>query len=101
MLHLVNYSFSGPGEAKRCLGRLGEEDHLLFIGNGVFSVIQASVSAGEIEAGMHRISIFALRPDLAARGIPAETLLPGVQLVDYSGFVELAALHGPVHSWFK
>jgi tRNA 2-thiouridine synthesizing protein B len=101
MLHLVNYSFSGPAEASRCLARMGESDRLLFIGDGVFSVIAASVSSAQIESRLDRIRVFALRPDLAARGIGVDLLLPGVQIVDYSGFVRLAADYGPVQSWFK
>lgn len=101
MLHLVNYSFSDPGEASRCLSRLGDGDRLLFLGNGVFSVIRTSVSAAEIAAQSNRIEIFALRNDLAVRGIAADTLVSAVRLVDYSGFVRLARDHGPVQSWFK
>lgn len=101
MLHLVNYSFSGPVEADRCIARLGDQDHLLFIGNGVISSVMASAAAVEIQSAIQRISIFALAPDLAVRGIPLDALVPGVQTVDYSGFVELAAEHGPVHSWFR
>ncbi|MCI0654858.1 MAG: sulfurtransferase complex subunit TusB [Methylococcaceae bacterium] len=101
MLHLVNYSFSGLGEAERCLARMDKGDVLLFIANGVFSVVRASASAGAIEAKLDRIRVFALMPDLAARGIPVDALLPGLRTVDYSGFVGLAIEHGPVHSWFK
>lgn len=101
MLHLVNYSFSGPGEARRCLARLGAGDVLLFIANGVFSVVTTSVCAGEIESEIGRIRVFALMPDLAARGISVDSLLSGVTTVDYSGFVQLAVEHGPVHSWFR
>ncbi|MGH8549481.1 MAG: sulfurtransferase complex subunit TusB [Methylococcales bacterium] len=101
MLHLVNYSFSGPDDAKRCLARMGEADRLLLIGNGVFSAIKASDACGQIESSLHRIRVFALSPDLSARGIPDDALVSGVQVVDYSGFVRLAAEHGPVHSWFK
>jgi tRNA 2-thiouridine synthesizing protein B len=50
---------------------------------------------------MDQIKVFALTPDLAVRGISIETLLAGIEPVDYSGFVELAANHGPVHSWFS
>ncbi|MGH8498397.1 MAG: sulfurtransferase complex subunit TusB [Methylococcales bacterium] len=101
MLHLVNYSFSALAEAERCLARLDEGDMLLFIANGVFSVVRSSASAGAIETKMDRIRVLALMPDLAARGIPVDALLAGVRTVDYPGFVGLAVEHGPVHSWFK
>jgi tRNA 2-thiouridine synthesizing protein B len=101
MLHLINFPFSGPVDASNCLARLSEQDRLLFIGNGVFSVVKASPAAHELQSAMQRIRIFALMPDLEVRGISIDTLLPDVRTVDYLGFVELAAEHGPVQSWFR
>lgn len=101
MLHLINYPFSGSEEARRCLARLGDHDILLFIENGVYSVMKTSASAVEIESWIHHDGIFALTPDLAARGISIDCLLTDIKTVDYSGFVRLAANHNPVQSWFK
>ena len=67
MLHLINFSFAGPLEAKRCLARLDADDRLLFLGNGVFSPIKRSVSAAEIQSSLDRIRVFALLPDLEIR----------------------------------
>ncbi|MGH8475599.1 MAG: sulfurtransferase complex subunit TusB [Methylococcales bacterium] len=101
MLHLINFSFSGLGEAQRCLARINSEDVLLFIANGVFSIAGNSDVTRIIEANLDRVRVFVLSPDLEARGIPLDSLPTGIQTVDYAGFVELAVQHGPVHSWFK
>lgn len=101
MLHIVNYSFSEIDEAKRLLARLGEQDILLFIESGVFSLVKTSISAGEIESRIHQSEGFALSSDLAARGITVNSMLSGIRIVDYSGFVRLAVEHGPVQSWFR
>ena len=38
-------------------------------------------------------NIYALKPDLVARGIRLSRQLSSIQLVDYSGFVELVVQH--------
>lgn len=48
---------------------------------------------------MGRVSLYALRPDLAARGILEAELLEGIALVDFTEFVELSLLHPPIYSW--
>lgn len=35
------------------------------------------------------VKVYALEPDLQARGIQKERLIPGVETVDYDGFVGL------------
>ncbi|MBW8307087.1 MAG: sulfurtransferase complex subunit TusB, partial [Thiobacillus sp.] len=42
--------------------------------------------------------IYALGPDLAARGM-AGRVLDGVNVVDYGGFVDLVAEHSNCQSW--
>ena len=101
MLHLINFAFAGPAEARRCLARLEADDRVLFLGNGVFSPIKRSVAAAEVQSSLDRISVFALLPDLEIRGISVDSLISGIRTVDYSGFVALAADFGPVQSWFK
>ena len=43
--------------------------------------------------------IYALGPDLAARGIVAGEVLEGIETVDYAGFVDLAAGATRVCAW--
>jgi tRNA 2-thiouridine synthesizing protein B len=47
---------------------------------------------------LKRIAIYALKPDLEARGMQ-DRVLDGVRLVDYAGFVDLVVEHNAVHSW--
>ena len=44
-------------------------------------------------------SIYALAPDLKARGIGTDQVIPGVQLVGYDGFVELSVTNETVQCW--
>jgi tRNA 2-thiouridine synthesizing protein B len=47
---------------------------------------------------MKSAPVYALKPDVEARGIQGR-VLEGVRLVDYGGFVDLVAEHNTVHAW--
>ena len=49
----------------------------------------------------NRISagLYVLGPDLKARGIDQSNLIEGITVVDYDGFVKLAAESSKVQSW--
>lgn len=99
MLHLVNRS---PGESLtlcQCLERAGDGDAVLLLGNGVYAALSHPGNVRLLEASMGRVSLYALRPDLAARGILEAELLEGIALVDFTEFVELSLLHPSICSW--
>ncbi|MEE2765945.1 MAG: sulfurtransferase complex subunit TusB [Pseudomonadota bacterium] len=101
MLHLVNFPLSEAEAAKRILGRMAPKDVLLFIENGVCALESGAPGAREIDSLAEVVEIYALLPDLKARGIGAASLLQCVQTIDYPGFVTLAVENGPVQSWFR
>ena len=53
----------------------------------------------KINAALSRHTIYALQPDLEARGINSNNMIEGVSLVDYDGFVKLTTEHSNVQSW--
>ena len=52
-----------------------------------------------IKVAMNTSNIYALAPDLKARGIGPEKMIDGINLVGYDGFVELAVTNDKVQSW--
>ena len=90
MLHIVNKTasldvcrrFAQPGHA------------VLLIEDGVLAATRADL-LGDAAASL---KVYALQPDLAARGV-AGRLQPGITTVDYAGFVELVATHPNHQSW--
>ncbi|MCP5269643.1 MAG: sulfurtransferase complex subunit TusB [Burkholderiaceae bacterium] len=90
MLHIVNKTasldvcrrFAQPGHA------------VLLIEDGVLAATRADL-LGDAAASL---KVYALQPDLAARGM-AGRLQPGITTVDYAGFVELVATHPNNQSW--
>ena len=52
-----------------------------------------------VTTAMNTSTIYALEPDLKARGIGPEKMIDGINLVGYDGFVELAVTNDKVQSW--
>lgn len=97
MLHTVNKSPS-TRTFDSCLGHLKKGSAVLLIEDGVYAAIKGTASAKKIEEAMKTVPVYALQPDIEARGMTGR-VLDGVKLVDYGGFVDLVAEHPTVQSW--
>ncbi len=98
MLHIVNKSATERNTLDTCLGAAQAGSALLLIEDGVYSATKGSGAAARLQEAMARVKIYVLKPDAEARGI-ADSVLDGVELVDYGGFVDLAASHKNCQSW--
>ena len=98
-LHTVNKSPFDRTALKTCLNHMAIGDVMLMIEDGVVGARKGGAFAGALQAKLGSCAIYALAPDLAARGIKPEDLVDGVKLVDYAGFVDLAAESERVCSW--
>ena len=98
MLHIVNKSPFERNALDSCLrfGRNGSS--VLLIEDGVYAVTRGNIAEPKIKAALSQMRIYALRPDLEARGMQ-DAVIEGVQLVDYGGFVDLVTGHTTVQSW--
>jgi tRNA 2-thiouridine synthesizing protein B len=99
VLHLVSRSSDASSALSLCLERAGMGDAVLLLEAGVYAAMKDSQWATRLAASMPQVSVHALAPDLAARGIATGEMLAGVGLVDYQGFVELCIRHAPIMSW--
>ena len=98
MLHIVNKSPFEKNALESCL-RFGRDGSaVLLIEDGVYAVTRGNIAEPKIKAALGQMKIYALRPDLEARGMQ-EAVMEGVQLVDYGGFVDLVTGHTTVQSW--
>ncbi len=98
-LHTVNNSPFESTSLESCLNHLNEGDVVLLIEDGVVGTRSASKVASTITAAMANCKVYALAPDLSARGMNEDTVLDGIELVDYGGFVDLAAEHERTQAW--
>jgi tRNA 2-thiouridine synthesizing protein B len=71
---------------------------LLLIEDAVYAATKGSVAAAKVQLAMADVQIYALGPDLDARGMSAR-VLDGVKVVDYGGFVDLVTEHNSCQSW--
>jgi tRNA 2-thiouridine synthesizing protein B len=98
MLHIVNKSPSEKTTLDTCLGTVQPGAAILLIEDGVYAATRGSIAAAKLRDAMASCKIYALQPDLEARGM-ADRALDGVTLVDYGGFVDLVTEYPNCQSW--
>ncbi len=98
LLHTVNKSPFNNGTLESCLQMSKNSSGILFIEDGVYGAITGSKVAATVEAAVKSKKIYALGPDLKARGI-ADRVIDGIEVVDYAGFVDLATEFDGVEAW--
>jgi tRNA 2-thiouridine synthesizing protein B len=96
MLHTINKSPFETVTMETCFRFLAPGDPVLFIEDGVYAVQAGNRFASMIETIRKNNPLFALQPDLIARGI--EEVTEGVGSIDYEGFVGLVEEH-QVNNW--
>lgn len=97
MLHILNKSPLETNTLDTVL-RLAPAGALLLIEDAVYAATKGSAVEPKLRQAMGRMKVYALAPDLAARGM-AERLIDGVATVDYDGFVDLVVEHPNSQSW--
>jgi tRNA 2-thiouridine synthesizing protein B len=97
MLHILNKSPLEKNTLDTVL-RLAPSGALLLIEDAVYAATRGNAAEGKLRQAMGRLKVYALAPDLAARGM-ADRLIDGVVTVDYEGFVDLVVEHPNNQSW--
>lgn len=98
MLHIVNKSPFEKRSLDSCLRIASKESAILLIEDGVYAVTKGNALESKIQKAMQDKKVYALAPDLEARGMQ-NSVMDGVNLVDYGGFVDLVVEHNSVQSW--
>lgn len=99
MLHTVNKSPFEKSTFRSCLNHARSGDAILLLEDGVYAAVKGTAVADSIAARNGDVSLYVLGPDLAARGIKDSSLIEGISVVDYGGFVDLVTEHGVAQSW--
>jgi tRNA 2-thiouridine synthesizing protein B len=97
MLHIVNKSPLERNSLATAL-QFATGGSLLLIEDAVYAATRGNTAEGGVREAMARLKVYALEPDLQARGM-ADRLLDGVQVIGYDGFVDLVAEHRNCQSW--
>lgn len=102
MLHIVNKSPFESNALDACLKRLTDGAAVLLIEDGVYAAVRgvrSSISDALDRACDNGAAVYALTPDLVARGFNGEHIIKKVRVVDYEGFVDLVTGHDNVQTW--
>ncbi|MFN3920238.1 MAG: sulfurtransferase complex subunit TusB [Methylohalobius sp.] len=97
VLHLVSRSPYASSDLSNCLARLQPGDALLLLAGAVYGACHGSPIADAILASP--AACYVLIPDLKARGIAMEKILPEITPVDFEGFVDLTVAYSRILSW--
>ena len=98
ILHTVNKSPFQDQSLDSCLRVAQPGCGILLIEDGVYAATGAQNNLlTEQVLSLHKV--YALIPDLKARGL-LERVTPGIELVDYQGFVALTEEFNSVQSWY-
>ena len=98
MLHIVNKSPTERSSLSSCLAHARKGSAVILIEDAVYAATRGNAAQASIEGAMKELPVYALGPDLEARGVRAN-VIDGVQVVDYGGFVDLVAEHRTSQSW--
>jgi tRNA 2-thiouridine synthesizing protein B len=99
VLHIVNKSPYDRNSLDTCLRLARPGSAILLIEDGVYALRKNTDFAARLLQVMDELAVYALQPDMQARGLLADTSIDGVLLVDYDGFVRLATEYDKLQSW--
>ena len=97
-LHTVNKSPFEKSSMASCLGYAKEGHAVLMYEDGVYAAMKGTSLADKL-ASASGVKLYVLGPDLKTRGVSTDKLVDGVEVVDYAGFVKLAADNEKVQAW--
>lgn len=97
VLHLLQGSAAGGLDA--CLARAVAGDTVVLMENAVYASIKGGRWAQRLAAAGPELRLFALAPDLSGRGLSPSEIVAGIELLDYTGLVELSCEYAVIQSW--
>ena len=99
MLHTVNKSPFEKNSLQSCLRLAKSGSDILLIEDAVYAAMQGTSVSETMVKAVKDFNMYVLGPDLLSRGVGEDELIEGFEVVDYMGFVNLAATNDKVQSW--
>ena len=85
VLHIINKSPFDRNSLDTCLRLAKKDSTILLIEDGIYAAQKNTAVAQKMDAALARLTVYALEPDLDARGVDKNTIIDGISLVDYEG----------------
>jgi len=95
MLHLV---FQSPIDMA-ILERIDSGDDVVFLENAVLRILQNGSLSGTLTRLLKQNRLCVLADDIEARGIVADELVNGVDVIDYTELVKLTVKNPVIQTW--
>jgi tRNA 2-thiouridine synthesizing protein B len=95
MLHLI---FQSPIDIA-VLDRMASGDVAVFLESAVLGTLQNSVLAEVLTHKLNSNRLCVLSEDMVVRGVLAAELMPGLEVIDYAGLVNLTVENPLITSW--
>ncbi len=99
MLHTVNKSPFEKDSLNACLRLAKAGSAILLIEDGVYAAIKGTAVEDKVKAAVGDKKVFALRPDIKARGFDEGQVIDGITVIGYGEFVDLATENDKVQAW--
>lgn len=99
MLHTVNKSPFERNSLESCLRLAKSGSAILLFEDGVYGAMSGTSVSDSVISAAKDNSVYVLGPDLKARGLAESQLIDGIKIIDYAGFVDLAADNDGVTPW--
>ncbi|KAA6185966.1 sulfurtransferase complex subunit TusB [Thiohalocapsa marina] len=98
-LHTVNKSPFEKNSLDACLNYVTGGASVLLLEDGVYAALKGTAIEQRVTEALDSAKVYVLGPDLKARGFTDERVIEGISVVDYAGFVDLAAESDKVQAW--
>jgi tRNA 2-thiouridine synthesizing protein B len=98
-LHTVNKSPFEKPSLDACLAHASAGASVLLLEDGVYAASKGTSIEPRVKQALDSVKVFVLGPDLVARGLSEDRVIDGISVVDYAGFVDLAAENDKVQAW--
>ena len=95
MLHLI---FQSPIETA-ILERIDSGDDVLFLENAVLRILAKGILCPALTDLLQHNRLFVLADDIKVRGISASELVKGIEVIEYSEWVNLTIKNPLIQSW--
>ncbi len=99
ILHTVNKSPYEKSSLDSCLKVAKSGSAVLLIEDGVYAALKGAARESQVKEAAQNVKLYVLGPDLSARGMTDDRVIEGIEIVDYAGFVDLAAEYDKVNAW--
>lgn len=82
------------------LERIETGDAVVFVGNSVLMTLRRGFLAERLTAMSRVAFLHVLSEGIEMHGIAPDSLVAGIEVIDYPGLVELTLKHEVIQSWY-